>query len=116
MNALVFVDTNVLLYRHDDAKPEKQQAAEIWLAHLWRTRTGRLSIQVLQEFYLNATQKLKVARLLGLADRTARLLLQKWTADGWLIVADPSRRGRVYELSASYRQLVGKLSAKFDTP
>ena len=54
----------------------------------------------------------EVARLLGLSDRTARLLLQKWTADGWLIVADPSRRGRVYELSAGYRQLVGKLSAK----
>jgi predicted nucleic acid-binding protein len=59
MNALVFVDTNVLLYRHDNRKPEKQQAAEMWLAHLWQTRSGRLSTQILQEFYLNATQKLK---------------------------------------------------------
>jgi Fic family protein len=58
----------------------------------------------------------EVARLLGLSDRTARLLLQKWTADGWLIVVDPSRRGRVYELSAGYRQLIGKLSAKTDLP
>jgi Fic family protein len=55
----------------------------------------------------------EVARLLGLSDRTARLLLQKWTADGWLVVVDPSRRGRVYELSAGYRQLVGKLSASY---
>ncbi|HEX4494460.1 MAG TPA: PIN domain-containing protein [Thermoanaerobaculia bacterium] len=59
MNAPVFVDTNVLLYRHDDANPEKQEAAAAWLVHLWRTRSGRLSTQVLQEFYLNATQKLK---------------------------------------------------------
>jgi predicted nucleic acid-binding protein len=59
MNALVFVDTNVLLYRHDGSKPEKQKAAETWLTHLWQTRSGRLSTQVLQEFYLNATQKLK---------------------------------------------------------
>ncbi|HEY0553778.1 MAG TPA: PIN domain-containing protein [Thermoanaerobaculia bacterium] len=59
MNAPVFVDTNVLLYRHDKFKPEKQQAAETWLAHLWQTRSGRVSTQVLQEFYLNATQKLK---------------------------------------------------------
>ena len=59
MNALVFVDTNVLLYRHDNLKPEKQEAAEMWLAHLWQTRSGRVSTQVLQEFYLNATQKLK---------------------------------------------------------
>src|SRR5436305_1632594 len=49
----------------------------------------------------------QVARLLGLSDRTARLLLQRWTEDGWLAVANPSRRGRVYELSASYRQLIG---------
>ena len=59
MNALVFVDTNVLLYRHDSSKPEKQKAAETWLTHLWQSRSGRLSTQVLQEFYLNATQKLK---------------------------------------------------------
>jgi Fic family protein len=45
----------------------------------------------------------EVARLLGLSDRTARLLLKKWTEEGWLVVADPSRRGRVYELSAGYR-------------
>jgi Fic family protein len=53
----------------------------------------------------------EVARLLGLADRTARLLLQKWTEDGWLVVADSSRRGRIYELSATYRQFIGNLSA-----
>ena len=53
----------------------------------------------------------EVARLLGLSDRTARLLLQKWTQDGWLVVANPSRRGRVYELSASYRQFIGNGTA-----
>lgn len=58
MTGPVFVDTNVLLYRHDVERPEKQKAAESWLLHLWRNRTGRLSVQVLQEFYVNATQKL----------------------------------------------------------
>ena len=53
----------------------------------------------------------EVARLLGLSDRTARLLLKGWTEEGWLVVADPSRRGRGYELSAIYRQLIGNLSA-----
>ena len=75
MNALVFVDTNVLLYRHDLANPEKQEAAEIWLAHLWRMRSGRLSMQVLQEFYLNATQKLKP----GLNRQVARQEVQDLT-------------------------------------
>lgn len=53
----------------------------------------------------------EVARLLGLSDRTARLLLKRWTEEGWLVVADPSRRGRLYELSASYRQFIGNSSA-----
>lgn len=53
----------------------------------------------------------EVAHLLGLSDRTARLLLKGWTEDGWLVVADPSRRGRGYELSASYRQVIGNSTA-----
>jgi cell filamentation protein, protein adenylyltransferase len=53
----------------------------------------------------------EVARLLGLSDRSARLLLQRWTGEGWLVVANPSRRGRVYELSATYRQLIGNSTA-----
>jgi Fic family protein len=50
----------------------------------------------------------EVARLLGLSDRTARLLIQRWTGDGWLVVSNPSRRGRTYELSAIYRQFIGR--------
>jgi Fic family protein len=53
----------------------------------------------------------EVARLLGLSDRSARLLLQRWTGEGWLTVANPSRRGRIYELSATYRQLIGNSTA-----
>jgi cell filamentation protein, protein adenylyltransferase len=57
-----------------------------------------------------------VARILGLSPRTARLLLRNWTDEGWLELADPSRRGRTYRLSASYRQVIGKLTAKPDGP
>ena len=56
---LVFVDTNVLVYARDSREPRKQQRAEEWLAHLWRHRIGRLSLQVLQEYYVSVTQKLK---------------------------------------------------------
>lgn len=56
---LVFVDTNVLVYARDSREPPKQQRAEEWLAHLWRHRIGRLSLQVLQEYYISVTQKLK---------------------------------------------------------
>ena len=57
MTALVFVDTNVLLYALDTAVPEKQRAAAAWRAELWRSRRGRVSYQVLQEFYVQALRK-----------------------------------------------------------
>ena len=42
-----------------------------------------------------------VAQTLGLSERMARVLLSKWVSDGWLVVADPSRRARKYALSPS---------------
>ncbi len=55
---LAFVDTNVLVYAYDaDAGRRRDIAAEL-LAGLWKARTGALSTQVLQEFYVNVTRKL----------------------------------------------------------
>ena len=53
----------------------------------------------------------EVAAELGLSERMVRNLLKYWVGDGWLEVADPSRRGRAYSLSAFYRQYIGSLSA-----
>jgi len=55
-----------------------------------------------------------VAEALGLSDRMARVLIRVWVEEGWLVVADPSKRGRNYELSAIYRQYIGGLSATPD--
>jgi predicted nucleic acid-binding protein len=54
----VFVDTNVLVYARDAGETVKGPKATAWLEHLWRTRTGRLSYQVLSEFYVTVTHKL----------------------------------------------------------
>ena len=62
MTAQVFVDTNVLLYALDPADRSKQQAARMWRDELWRRRLGRISFQVLQEFYVKATRKWPDAR------------------------------------------------------
>jgi predicted nucleic acid-binding protein len=53
-----FVDTNVLVYSRDASEPDKHRRAAAWIAHLWSTRQGRLSYQVLQEFYVTVTEKL----------------------------------------------------------
>jgi predicted nucleic acid-binding protein len=62
MTALVFVDTNVLLYALDRADLKKQQAAREWREELWKSRRGRISFQVLQEFYAKVTQKWPAGR------------------------------------------------------
>ncbi len=51
-----FVDTNVLVYAHDEAEPAKRDAALAWLAQY----AGQvvLSAQVLAEFYVTVTRKL----------------------------------------------------------
>ena len=48
-----------------------------------------------------------VAGALGLSDRMARVLRGRWVEDGWLEVADLSRRARAYVLSAIHRKFIG---------
>ena len=57
MTAPVFVDTSVFICAVDQADLRKQQAARDWRAELWKSRRGRTSFQVLQEFFVNVTQK-----------------------------------------------------------
>ncbi len=54
-----FVDTNVLLYAHDAGEVDKQPIARALLEDLWADRSGVVSTQVLQEFYVVATRKFK---------------------------------------------------------
>jgi predicted nucleic acid-binding protein len=59
MTAPIFVDTNILVYAKDLGAGEKQVRAAEWMALAWQTERGRLSIQVLQEFYVTLTRKLR---------------------------------------------------------
>ncbi len=52
MNGRTFVDTNVLIYAHDVDSKSKHAIAKNILRELWTARTGVLSMQVLQEFYV----------------------------------------------------------------
>ncbi len=51
-------------------------------------------------------QSSDVANLLGISTRQARELLTQWVRQGWLAVADPSRRGRRYQLASDYKKLL----------
>lgn len=55
----VFVDTNVLVYAQDAADDRKRLRAQEWMSTLWASAQGRLSTQVLNEYYVTVTRKLR---------------------------------------------------------
>ena len=72
MSDRVFVDTNILVYAVDASEPKKCPVARNWLERLWQERSGCLSYQVLNEFYVTVTAKLSP----GLDARDARELVR----------------------------------------
>lgn len=78
MTALYFVDTNILVYARDSSHAGKHSQARSWLEHLWTTRTGRISTQVLKEYYQVVTRRLNP----GLSRELARADIRDlWTWD-----------------------------------
>jgi len=63
---LFFVDTNILLYAADGRDSHKRAIAGQWLNRLWQQGSGRISWQVLHEYYINAVRKM------GVPEPTAR--------------------------------------------
>ena len=60
MSARSFLDTNILVYVDDDSEPLKQKrAAELFAEHR-RGRTGVVSLQVLQEYFVAVTRKMGI--------------------------------------------------------
>lgn len=59
-NVRSFFDTNVLVYTDDADSPAKRERALTLLAEHRGKRTGVLSTQVLQEYFVASTRKLRV--------------------------------------------------------
>lgn len=58
-DARFFVDTNLFVYFRDSTEAKKQRLAADWVRYLAENRNGRTSAQVLNEFYVTVTQRLK---------------------------------------------------------
>lgn len=74
MSARSFFDTNVLVYSDDKAFPSKQRRAIELVTEHRRAKTGVLSLQVLQEYFVTITRKLKLDP--GIARRKVELLAE----------------------------------------
>ena len=91
MSDKTFVDTNILIYAHDADAKSKHGVAKSILAELWSQRTGVLSMQVLQEFYVNVTRKIAVP----LPKDVARMLVNSYAI--WCVETTPA------EISSAFR-------------
>jgi predicted nucleic acid-binding protein len=74
MSARSFFDTNVLIYADDKSAPAKQRHALDLIAEHRRARTGVVSLQVLQEYFVTVTRKLHVDA--SIARRKVELLAE----------------------------------------
>lgn len=91
MSDRTFVDTNVLIYAHDVDAKAKHEAAKNVLRELWSERSGVLSMQVLQEFYVNVTRKIRHP----IPRESARLVVSSYAI--WCVDTTPA------ELSTAFR-------------
>jgi predicted nucleic acid-binding protein len=94
MSDKAFVDTNILVYAHDRAGGERHRLARTLIERLWEDRTGVLSTQVIQEFYVNVRRKAQ--RPIGATE--ARQLVEDYLS--WTVVvndADAIRQALVLE-------------------
>jgi predicted nucleic acid-binding protein len=57
-NQRLFIDTNILIYAYDRTSEAKHRVSVQLLEGCWKNKNGCLSLQVLQEFYVNVTQKI----------------------------------------------------------
>src|SRR5580692_8732154 len=74
MSGRSFFDTNVLIYADDKAAPAKQRRALDLVAEHRRAGTGVVSLQVLQEYFVTITRKLRVDQ--RIARRKVELLAE----------------------------------------
>ena len=92
MNDRTFVDTNVLIYAHDVDANVKHKAAKGVLHELWSERTGVLSVQVLQEFYVNVTRKITRP----ISRESARLVVSSYAT--WCIDTTPAEVSTAFQI------------------
>ncbi len=97
MSDRTFVDTNILIYAHDVDAKAKHEIAKGVLTELWSRRNGVLSLQVLQEFYVNVTRKIPSP----LSKGAARPVVESYTA--WCIETTPVEIARAFRLQDECR-------------
>lgn len=98
MSGKAFVDTNILIYAHDENESSKHDHAVRLIDQLWDEQRGVLSTQVLQEFAINLRKSIR----LRLSSAEVRRRIESFLA--WEIVINPPRAiVRALEIEGKYK-------------
>lgn len=92
MSGKAFVDSNILIYAYDADAGAKHRKAAAVLESLWEQRLGVLSLQVLQEFYVNVTRKIRSP----LPRSTARAIVSSFAP--WCVQTSPAELATAFRL------------------
>jgi predicted nucleic acid-binding protein len=98
---LCFLDTNVLIYVFDKDSPNKAAVARQLYSRLVREKSGLVSVQVLQEFFVTLSKKFTVTLSADDVEREVRDLsaLLKVIETDVALVLDSITLSRRYKLS-----------------
>ena len=98
---LCFLDTNVLIYVFDKDSPNKAAVARQLYSRLVREKSGLVSVQVLQEFFVTLSKKFTVTLSADDVEREVRDLsaLPKVIETDVALVLDSITLSRRYKLS-----------------
>jgi predicted nucleic acid-binding protein len=97
----ILIDTNLLIYLYDPNHPDKQKQSERVLEQMELTRSGRLSVQALAEFFSVATRKLSPSLTSAQALDQVTLFTRLWPVFDLtpMIVMEAGRGVRDHRLS-----------------
>lgn len=135
MSDRFFLDTNILVYAHDGGLPAKKARSQELIFECLRSGSGVLSAQVLSEFFVTVTQKVKcpmtparakqeiiLLSALETVEIDATLIVEavnlklRWQLSYWdaLILAAAERAGcdTVYSEDLSNGQVYGALTVR----
>lgn len=99
MNALIFVDTNILVHAHDSREPLKQDRATS-LMRMLESVGAAVSSQVLGEFFSTAVRDSGLAMPLATAERHTRTFGRAFTVlnHGLPVVIEAIRGAALYRM------------------
>jgi predicted nucleic acid-binding protein len=98
MKDKIFIDTNIIVYAHDNSSGDKHTVAKEIMDYLWESKKGVISVQVLQEFFVCVTKKIVKPLLL----KNARMILEYLSS--WdVVVNDKYLTLKAIDLQEKYR-------------